>query len=158
MVSLGESVQKLGVGQVPPVVLVAEDEVTDQVLMREAFCAASVTCDLRFVINGEEVIEYLLRHGAFAQAHAAPTPNLILLDMHMPRKDGHEVLAELRDRELAKNIPTLVVSTSDARFDIERSRTLGAHDHLAKPDSFESLISMAIDIDQRFLQPLFAAI
>ena len=121
------------------VVLMAEDDEDDRFFVRDALAAVHPTCELRFVMDGEELMEYLLRRGKFADPELAPRPSFILLDLNMPKRDGREVLPEIKtDRDLM-DIPVVIWSTSDLDEDKIMCQRAGANAYLAKPDNYSDL-------------------
>lgn len=123
-------------------VLMADDDVEDCMLLKDAMLESRLSNDLRFVHDGEELLAYLRREGDFAQASASPRPGLILLDLNMPRKDGREALAEIKADPTLHQIPIVVLTTSKAEEDICRSYDLGVNSYVAKPVTFDSLVDM----------------
>ncbi len=120
--------------------LLIEDNPGDARLTREAFRAAHSSIELHVVCDGVEAIEFLKHEGQFAQA---PRPDLILLDLNLPRLDGHEVLACIKNDDSLKMIPTIVLTSSDAEPDIQKSYQLEANCYLTKPgllEGFETLV------------------
>src|SRR6476646_8455027 len=92
----------------PSVIVMAEDDLDDRLLIKDALAETNWPADLRFVDNGEEMMAYLSRNGKYADPAASPRPTLILLDLNMPRKDGREVLREVKTRSDLKQIPVVV--------------------------------------------------
>jgi CheY-like chemotaxis protein len=129
-----------------PCILVAEDDPDDRLLARDAFAGNERAVDLRFVADGVELMEYLLRAGRYPGA--APSPDLVLLDLNLPRKDGREALAEIRAHPDLRRLPVVVLTTSAAPNDIERCYELGANSFITKPSSFEELVALARLIDK----------
>ena len=129
-------------GMHPITVLMADDDVEDCMLVKEALVESRLGNELRFVRDGEELMAYLRREGAYAEASSSPRPGLILLDLNMPRKDGREALAEIRADPLLHQIPVVVLTTSQAEEDICRSYDLGVNSYVTKPVTFESLVDM----------------
>lgn len=111
-------------------------------LAREAFSESRLANDLYFVHDGEELMDYLYQRGQYAQAHFAPRPGLILLDLNMPKKDGREALAEIKADPHLRQIPIVVLTTSKAEEDIYRSYDLGANSFITKPVTFASLVDV----------------
>jgi CheY-like chemotaxis protein len=136
----------------PSVIVMAEDDLDDQLLIRDALAESNWPADLRFVDNGEEMMDYLTRSGKYADVTAAPRPNLILLDLNMPRKDGREVLREMKTRVDLKRIPVVVLTTSRADTDIEKMYELGANSFISKPIQFDSLVRLMRLLSQYWLQ------
>ena len=123
------------------VLLMAEDDSDDRLLVKDALSECSWHADLRFVSNGEELLDYLLRRGEFVNSDA-PRPGLILLDLNMPRKDGREVLREIKQHAELRRIPVVVLTTSRADTDIESIYALGANSFISKPVQFEQLVNL----------------
>src|SRR6478672_8568961 len=136
----------------PSVIVMAEDDLDDRLLIKDALAESNWPADLRFVDNGEEMMDYLTRSGKYADATAAPRPNLILLDLNMPRKDGREVLREMKPRLDLKRIPVVVLTTSRADTDIEKMYELGANSFISKPIQFDSLVKLMRLLSQYWLQ------
>lgn len=130
----------------------AEDDLDDRLLVKDALAESNWEADLRFVDNGEEMMDYLSHTGKYADASSAPRPSLILLDLNMPRKDGREVLREMKNRSDLKRIPVVVLTTSKADTDIEKMYELGANSFIAKPIEFESLVKLMRLLAQYWLQ------
>lgn len=124
------------------VILMADDDEDDCFLTREALVECQLTNDLRFVRDGEELIDYLCHRGRYINRSTSPQPGLILLDLNMPRKDGREALQEIRSIPELKHIPIVVLSTSETEEDIFRSYALGANSYITKPSSFDSLVEI----------------
>jgi CheY-like chemotaxis protein len=123
------------------VVLMAEDDSDDRLLVKDALSECSWYADLRFVANGEELLDYLFRRGPY-EGSDAPRPGLILLDLNMPRKDGREVLREIKQHPDLRRIPVVVLTTSRADTDIHSTYELGANSFIAKPVQFEGLVNL----------------
>jgi len=132
----------------PIVILVADDDPEDCMLLRDAFRENRLVNDLRFVANGEELLDYLCHHGRYADAATAPRPGLILLDLNMPRKDGREALQEIKADPALRQIPVVVLTTSQAEEDICRTYDLGVNSYIAKPVTFESLVEVVRTLGQ----------
>jgi CheY-like chemotaxis protein len=126
----------------PVVILMAEDDPDDRLLSKEALEEAHLSNDVRFVVDGEDLLDYLHQRGKFAPPAAAPRPGLILLDLNMPRKDGREALEEIKATPTLRHIPIVVLTTSKAEEDILRSYDLGVSGYITKPVRFEELITV----------------
>jgi len=122
-------------------VLIAEDDFDDRLLLEMAFHAFENTCDIRFVVDGEELMEYLNRMGPYADPRSSPRPELILLDLNMPKKNGHQALVEIKKNPDLKNIPIAIWTTSGSEKDILFCRKTGADQFLTKPSSFEDVVA-----------------
>lgn len=125
-----------------PVILLADDDPDDRLLVQHALRTAFPDAELRQVEDGEALMDYLLRRGAFAAPGAAPRPVLILLDLNMPRKTGHEALREIKAHRHLRSIPVLIFSTSTENRDVVDSYDGGANAYLTKPERFDELVSM----------------
>ena len=120
-------------------ILVADDDEDDRFLMEEALEENDFGA-VYFVEDGEELMDYLHHSGQYSSLSSFPRPNLILLDLNMPRKDGREALKEIKaDPELRK-IPVVVMTTSKAEEDILRTYNLGVNSYISKPTTFESMV------------------
>lgn len=126
----------------PIVILMAEDDPDDRLLVREAFEESRLLNELRFVEDGEELLEYLRQQGSYTDPESSPRPGLILLDLNMPRKDGREALREIKTDPALRRIPVVVMTTSQAEEDIFRSYDMGASSYIAKPVTFERLVEL----------------
>lgn len=126
----------------PVTILMADDDPDDCLLAREALSESRLANDLHFVSDGEELMDYLYQRGKYSVPGSAPRPSLILLDLNMPKKDGREVLNELKSDPHLRQIPVLVLTTSKAEEDILRSYYLGANSYITKPVTFSSLIEV----------------
>lgn len=124
----------------PRIILMADDDSDDQLLAREALAEFGSSSDLRTVDNGLEVIDYLKRTGRFEDPASSPRPDLILLDLNMPCKDGREVLAHLKADPNMKSIPVVVLSTSRADTDVREIYDRGANSFITKPAAFDELV------------------
>lgn len=129
-------------------VLLVDDDPGDTLMIREAFAHNKVRNELAAVADGVQAMQYLRREGEYRDA---PRPDLILLDLNLPRKDGREVLAEIKsDPELA-TIPVVVLTTSHAEEDVLRSYQLHANAYVTKPVDFERFIEVVRQIDEFFV-------
>jgi CheY-like chemotaxis protein len=123
-------------------VLVAEDDSDDRVLMLDAFRESQLTTDVRFVQDGEELMDYLRHRGRYVDPLDSPQPGLILLDLNMPRKDGREALREIKGDPVLRSIPVVVLTTSTAEEDVHQSYDQGVNSFISKPVRFESFIDI----------------
>lgn len=120
-------------------ILLVEDSPTDVLLAREAFESCQVENNLHVVSDGVEAMLFLRREGKHCDA---PVPGLILLDLNLPRKDGREVLAEIKTDELLKRIPVVVLSTSKNEIDILKAYGLYANCYIVKPVDFDQFAEL----------------
>ena len=123
-------------------ILVAEDDADDRLLIEDALTDARLANDLHFVVDGEDLMDYLHRRGQYAGPNRPPRPGVILLDLNMPRKDGREALEEIKADPKLRRIPVVVLTTSKAEEDILRSYDLGVSGFIVKPVTFETLIEV----------------
>lgn len=114
-------------------ILLVDDNPTDLMIMREAFKDIRVEVVLHSSTNGEEAMKFLRRVGEFAKA---PRPDLIILDLNMPRKNGHEVLSEIKHDPLLLRIPVIILTTSQAEDDVSRAYAAHANCYVRKPVDF----------------------
>jgi CheY-like chemotaxis protein len=121
-------------------ILMADDDLEDQMLVRNAWQKSRLSNDLRFVDDGEQLMDYLHRRGAYADPIDSPRPGVILLDLNMPKKDGLEALEEIKNDPDLRRIPVVVLTTSKAEEDIIRSYNLGVSGFIAKPVTFGGLV------------------
>jgi CheY-like chemotaxis protein len=136
----------------PIVILLADDDEEDRMLAANALEESRVVNDLRFVEDGEELLDYLYHRGQYAAPGSSPTPGLILLDLNMPRKDGREALREIKADPDLRRVPVVVLTTSKAEEDIYRTYDLGANSFITKPVSFEGLVSVMRDIGRYWIE------
>jgi CheY-like chemotaxis protein len=129
------SIQALGV-----TILLADDDEEDRSMTISALRERRVANDIRCVADGEELADYLFHRGRYANPDDAPTPGLILLDLNMPKKDGREVLAEIKADASLRSIPVVVLTTSKAEEDVTRTYDLGVNSFITKPVTFEGLV------------------
>jgi CheY-like chemotaxis protein len=129
-------------------VLLVEDDPGDVLMTQEAFEHHKLRNQLHVVSDGVEALAFLRREGEFADA---PRPGLILLDLNLPRKDGREVLEEVKNDASLRSIPIVVLTTSQAEEDILRSYNLHANAYVAKPVDFERFIQVIRQIDDFFV-------
>jgi two-component system, chemotaxis family, response regulator Rcp1 len=128
-------------------VLLVEDDPGDVVIAREALAAGRLSTDLHVVHDGVEAMSYLRRADGYADA---TRPDLILLDLNLPRKSGHEVLAEVKQDPELRRIPVVVLTTSQAQEDVTKSYDLQASVHVSKPVDFDKYTEVVKQIDDFF--------
>ncbi len=132
----------------PPVILMADDDDDDRLLAQDALAESGVQGNLHFVENGEELLDYLCHRGKYENVAQSPRPELILLDLNMPLKDGREALREMKANPDLRRIPVVVLTTSKADTDIGAIYELGANSFISKPFQFEALVNVIKIIDQ----------
>jgi CheY-like chemotaxis protein len=133
-------------------ILVAEDDSTDAFFLQRAFDRAGIPVALHFVRDGQEVIDYLQGAGQFADRTRHPLPQLVLLDLKMPRLDGFNVLEWIRQQPALKGLVTVIFSSSDEARDINRAYGLGANSYIVKPHSMEELMRLVGHFKKRWLE------
>jgi CheY-like chemotaxis protein len=129
-------------------VLLVEDDPGDTLMIQEAFEENKVRNRLTCVTDGVQALEMLRREGEHANA---PRPDLVLLDLNLPRKDGREVLAEIKGDDDLGTIPVVILTTSQAEEDVLRSYRLHANAYVTKPVDFERFIEVVRQIDDFFV-------
>ena len=133
-------------------ILMADDDVDDRQMTLEAFSESRLANDLRFVEDGAELMDYLLRRNKFSDPASSPRPGLILLDLNMPKKDGREALREIKADPRLRNIRVVVMTTSKAEEDIVRTYDLGAESYVTKPVTFTSLVDVIRTLGKYWLE------
>jgi CheY-like chemotaxis protein len=136
----------------PVTFLMADDDPDDRLLIKEAFEESLVSNSIYFVEDGVELMDYLRHQDKFSDPHTAPMPDLILLDLNMPRKDGREALAEIKSDPNLRYIPVVVLTTSKAEEDIIRSYDIGAASYITKPVTFDGLVNAIRGLGQYWVQ------
>ena len=124
-------------------ILVADDDVDDRLLIKDAFDDNKVPNPIAFVNDGEELMNYLQRRGEYEQLKNEPLPGIILLDLNMPKKDGRTALKEIKADEKLQRIPVVILSTSKADEEISRSYCLGVSSFITKPVTYDGLCDVA---------------
>ena len=125
-------------------ILLVEDDPGDVLMTREAFAHHKIRNPLHVAEDGVEALRFLKREGPFGEA---PRPGLILLDLNLPRKDGRELLGEIKQDPGLRTIPVVVLTTSEAEEDILRSYDLHANAYVTKPVDFEKFVEVVRKID-----------
>ena len=136
----------------PVTILMADDDPEDRQLTREAFEENHLANDLRFVEDGEELLDYLNHRGKYSDPASAPWPGIILLDLNMPRKDGREALQELKSDPRFRGIRVVIMTTSKAEEDVVRSYDLSAASYITKPVTFERLVEVVRALGRYWLE------
>lgn len=132
-------------------ILLVEDNPADVEITLEAFRRSSGQQRVHVCRDGEEAMDYLLRRGRFARG-GAPAPDLILLDLNLPKKSGYEVLAELRGNPDLRHLPVIILSTSDREEDVARCYRSGANNYLTKPVQFDECLRLIATIQRYWLE------
>ncbi|HWF35955.1 MAG TPA: response regulator [Solirubrobacteraceae bacterium] len=122
-------------------ILLADDDEEDRELARDALQDSKLANEMRFAVDGQDLMDYLRRQGRYADPSVdAPRPGIILLDLNMPKKDGREALAEIKADESLRRIPVVVLTTSNDEQDVLRSYDLGVNSFITKPVTFAGLV------------------
>ena len=129
-------------------VLLVEDDPGDVLMTREAFQDYKLRNELHVVNDGEQAMQFLRQEGEFA---GRPRPDLVLLDLNLPRMDGREVLQAIKSDPELSSIPVVVLTTSEAEDDVLRSYSLHANAYVTKPVDFERFINVVRQIDDFFV-------
>lgn len=132
-------------------ILIADDDAEDRMLVAEAFAESHLANDLRFVEDGEQLMDYLHRQGRYSNPTASPRPGLILLDLNMPKKDGRKALQEIKGDPALRQIPVVVLTTSKAEQDIYRSYDLGVNSFITKPTTLGDLVDVVTTLGKYWL-------
>ncbi|MBN2621496.1 response regulator [candidate division WOR-3 bacterium] len=120
----------------------ADDDEDDRQLAKEALEESRLVNELRFVVDGEDLMDYLHHRGKYQDAALSPRPGIILLDLNMPKKDGREALKEIKSDPELRRIPVVVLTTSDAEEDIIRSYDMGVNSFIKKPVTFDGMVDI----------------
>ena len=136
----------------PITILLADDDEDDRLMTRDALRDARLHNDLRFVIDGVDLLDYLHRRGRHSDPANAPRPGLILLDLNMPRMDGREALQRIKADPDLKSIPVIVLTTSKAEEDIVRTYNLGVNSFITKPVTFLGLVEVMRVVSRHWLE------
>jgi CheY-like chemotaxis protein len=127
----------------PLTILLADDDEEDRELTRDALQNSRLANQMRFVVDGQDLLDYLRREGRWAGPEVnAPRPGIILLDLNMPKKDGREALAEIKADESLRRIPVVVLTTSKDESDVLATYDLGVSSFITKPVTFGGLVEV----------------
>lgn len=133
-------------------ILIAEDDEDYFLLTQEALTQAGIAKHIHWVKDGEEMMDYLLRQGLYSDPLASPRPDIILLDLNMPKKDGREALKEMKSNPALAAIPVIVLTTSREEKDVVRSYQDGASSFIRKPLSYNRLVDILKAFRQYWLE------
>jgi two-component system response regulator len=123
-------------------ILMADDDEDDRLMARDALHEGRVPNELRFVHDGEELLQYLRREGPYADPADSPRPGLVLLDLNMPKVDGREALAAIKADPGLRSIPVVVLTTSKAEEDVLQTYDLGVNSFITKPVTYLGLVEV----------------
>lgn len=129
-------------------ILMAEDDADDRMLFADAFRESGVAVELEFVADGIELLQHL--HGLLANSRELP--DLLLLDLNMPRMDGREALRAIREQPRLKHLPVIMMTTSSAELDIMVSYQLGANSYVTKPRRYDELIAVLRSLEHYWME------
>jgi CheY-like chemotaxis protein len=130
-------------GNRPFTILLADDDEEDRELARDALQDARLANEMKFAVDGQDLLDYLRREGRWADPSVdAPRPGIILLDLNMPKKDGREALAEIKADASLRRIPVVVLTTSNDEADVLRTYDLGVSSFITKPVTFAGLVEV----------------
>lgn len=135
----------------PAIVLMADDDDDDYLVTKKAFGSLSIPNRFYRVKDGEELMDYLLGRGKYVDSKQSPIPDIILLDLNMPRKNGHEALEEISNHDVLKMIPVICLSVSHDPEVIKTTYKLGANAFIKKPASFDQLLAIVESLSHFWL-------
>ncbi len=150
-----------GMHNEPFTILVVEDNAEEVILLQRAFKRTGLDINVQFVVNGEEAVEYLSGADRFGDRLSFPEPDLVIMDLKMPRKGGFEVLEWFRNLQEGALIPVVVLTSSTREADVQRAYSLGANSYFTKPanfSEFESMIRILFEYWSRARRPRLLAV
>jgi len=130
----------------------ADDDADDCMMTGKALAASGGVGDLRFVGDGEELMDYLMHRGKYVDPLTSPRPGIILLDLSMPKKDGHAALEEIKAYPEIRRIPIVVLTTSNVEEDIQLSYDRGANSFITKPDTYQGLVEAMKSFEEYWIE------
>lgn len=133
-------------------ILYVEDELSDVMLLETCFRKAELELNVRVAKDGQEAIDYLSGAGDFVDRRQHPFPMLVLLDLNLPRKSGHEVLEWIRCQPAFHTLPVIVFSASNRELDVHKAYDLGANAYLVKPSAYAQLLELTKVLEAFWLQ------
>lgn len=133
-------------------ILIAEDDAEDRMFIQDAFSELQLSAYVSFLEDGEALLRYLHGDPPYEDPNLHPRPNIILMDLNMPRKDGREALREIKTHPELRSIPVIIFSTSSDSSDISQSYQSGANSYLTKPVRFQELVSMLRELKTYWLE------
>jgi CheY-like chemotaxis protein len=136
----------------PAIILLVEDDAGDQEITRRSLAKAKLKNDLFIVEDGEQALDYLFRRGAYTDPAVSPRPDLVLLDLNLPKVDGRQVLEEIRKTPELKRLVVVIMTTSQQEADIVRSYELGVNSYVTKPMDFDQFSKVIQDIGHYWFQ------
>jgi CheY-like chemotaxis protein len=142
----------MGPELLPAVILMADDDEDDIVLARDAFERGKIINDFRVVEDGQELLDYLKHRGAYSDPASAPLPDIILLDLNMPKIDGREALKEIKADPRFRHIQIVIFTTSESRKDVLDTYCNGASSYITKPVTFEAMCELVQKLSEYWFQ------
>lgn len=136
----------------PAVILLVEDDPGDQELTRRALEDGDIAHELHVVEDGEEALDYLFRRGRYSGSGSCPKPDLILLDLNLPKLNGRQVLEQIQGNTELKRIPVVILTTSQQEKDIQQCYDSGASSYIVKPVGIDDFIRMVHCIDEYWFE------
>jgi CheY-like chemotaxis protein len=136
----------------PAVILLAEDDPGDQELTRRALEEGKIRNELHIVKDGEEALDYLFRRGKYVNPTTSPRPDLLLLDLNLPKIDGHQVLQCLRADESLRRLAIVILTTSQHEEDIIHTYDLGANSYITKPMELRQFTQVIQELEAYWFQ------
>ena len=138
----------------PITILMADDDPDDRHLTQEAFAESRLANDLRFVEDGEELMDYLMRRGKYADPASSPRPAILLLDLNMPKKDGREAASEIKSDPALRHIPIVVLTTSTSEEDVMETYGAGVNSFVSKPATFDGMLALARELSNFWIETI----
>ena len=135
-----------------PTILLIDDDPADQFLVQEAMKVANLNYNLRLVSDGDEALDYLFGRGRYADRVRAPRPDLILLDLNMPRFNGRQVARAIKSNPYLKKIPVVVLTTSGQEEDVDELYGIGVNSYMQKPINFDEFTAALRDLSAYWLE------
>ncbi len=132
----------------PPIMLIAEDDPDDRQWIKEALAETQVNAEVRFVEDGEDLMDFLFHRGKYKTTSTLSYPGVILLDLNMPKKDGREALKEIKSDPRLRHIPIIILTTSKSKEDVFRTYDLGANSVILKPLKFSGYVDIMRNLKQ----------
>ena len=136
----------------PAMILLIEDDKGDQELIRRALEKGKIKNDLFILEDGEQALDYLLRRGRYSDPALSPRPDLVLLDLNLPKIDGRKVLEEIRSTDELKRLVVVIMTTSKEEEDIVRSYEIGVNSYITKPPDFQQFVKVVQEVGHYWFQ------
>ena len=134
------------------IVIIAEDDPDDRLLIRDALKQSIPRAQVSFVADGAEMLDYLYHRGEYHDSQTMPLPDLVLLDLNMPKKGGMEVLKEIKQEKSLRSIPAVVLTTSQSPEQVAQSYELGGNGYIVKPASYKELVDLMRNLGEYWFE------